>query len=141
MVWQTLRMSVRTLVETFYGRLWNEVDLDIATQILHPDVTFRGSVGLPTVGRVAVCEYVSMVTGALEGYRCDIETLVVEGDAASAKVLFSGRHVGEFLGCAPTGRRVEWIGAAFFTAESGMLRDIWVLGDVVGLRAQLAPSG
>lgn len=31
-------------------------------------------------------------------------------------------------------------GAAFFAAEAGMLRDIWLLGDVVGLMAQLAPS-
>jgi hypothetical protein len=29
------------------------------------------------------------------------------------------------------------MGAAFFVAEEGMLRDIWVLGDLVNLRAQL----
>ena len=31
----------------------------------------------------------------------------------------------------------EWVGAAFFTADAGRLRDIWVLGDLVNLRAQL----
>lgn len=133
-------MSVRDLVGIFYQRLWNERDLAIAPAILHPDISFRGSVGSAVQGREAVCSYVDMVTTALSGYRCDVQTLVVEGERAAAKVLFSGLHIGEFLGYAPTGARVEWIGSAFFTAEGGLLTDIWVLGDVVSLRAQLESS-
>lgn len=87
-----------------------------------------------------MCRYVEMVTTALSAYRCDVQTLVVEGEQAAAKVLFSGEHIGEFLGYAPTGARVEWIGSAFFTAESGVLTDVWVLGDIVALRAQLEGS-
>jgi predicted ester cyclase len=79
-----------------------------------------------------------MVTTALSDYRCDVETLVVDGSNAAARVRFSGVHQGEFLGYVPTGRRVEWIGAAFFVEEDGVLRDIWVLGDLTSLRAQLA---
>ena len=130
-------MSVRDLVGDFYGRLWNERDLAIASAILHPNVCFRGSVGSTVHGRSAVCGYVEMVTTALNGYRCDVQTLVVEGEQAAAKVIFSGQHIGEFLGYPPTGALVEWIGSAFFTAESGLLTDVWVLGDIVSLRAQL----
>ena len=130
-------MSVRALVERFYDRLWNEVDLAVASEILHPDVTFRGSVGVGAVGRSAVCDYVTMVTTALAEYRCDVEVVIAEAQGAAAKVRFSGLHTGEFLGHPPTGRRVEWMGAAFFVAERDMLRDIWVLGDLAGLRAQL----
>ena len=133
-------MSVRDLVGDFYGRLWNERDLAIASAILHPNVCFRGSVGSAVEGRSAVCSYVEMVTTALSEYRCDVQTLVVEGEQAAAKVVFSGQHVGEFLGYAPAGARVEWLGSAFFTANSGLLTDIWVLGDVVSLRAQLEGS-
>ncbi|MFM7534989.1 MAG: ester cyclase [Acidimicrobiales bacterium] len=103
-------MSVRDLVGTFYRCLWNERDLAVAPTILHPDVRFRGSVGTAVQGREAVCRYVELVTTALRAYRCDVQTLVVEGEHAAAKVLFSGQHVGEFLGYAPTGARVEWIG-------------------------------
>lgn len=133
-------MSVRDLVGVFYQRLWNERDLAVAPSILHPNVCFRGSVGSSVQGRSAVCSYVEMVTTALSGYRCDVQTLVAEGDQAAAKVLFCGQHVGEFLGYAPTGAQVEWIGSAFFTAESGVLTDVWVLGDLVSLRAQLERS-
>lgn len=136
-LWKNGQMPVRALVEAFYDQLWNRVDLSIASVILHPDVSFRGSVGVGAVGRAGVCDYVTMVTTALADYRCDVEGLIVEGPSAAAKVLFSGLHRGDFLGYPPTGRRVEWMGAAFFVAQDDMLRDIWVLGDLASLRAQL----
>lgn len=131
-------MAVDDLVHIFYDKFWNEIDLAIADEILHKDVTFRGSLGVGLTGRKAVCEYVLKVTRALSGYRCDIESLLVEENRAVAKVVFSGLHTGEFLGYAPTGRHVQWVGAAFFSEDDNKLRDIWVLGDLETLRAQLS---
>ena len=128
---------MRHLVERFYADLWNRVDLDCANEILHRDVDFRGSVGLHAHGRDAVCEYVSMVTTALADYHCEIQTLVVEQEQAAARMRFSGVHVGPFLGYPPSGHRVEWQGAAFFTSREHLLDTIWVLGDVATLRSQL----
>lgn len=130
-------MTVRELVQLFYEKFWNEVDLGLVAEILHSDVTFRGSVGVGASGREEVCDYVRMVTTALSDYRCDVEQLIVEGTSAAASVRFSGVHTGDFLGFPPTGRRVEWVGAAFFVENENRLRDIWVLGDLDSLRAQL----
>lgn len=130
-------VTVRDLVFLFYEKLWNEIDFAIADEVLHPDVTFRGSVGVGATGRQEVCDYVRMVTTALSGYRCDVEQIVVEGASAAARVRFSGLHTGDFLGFPPTGRHVEWIGAAFFVGDEDTLRNIWVLGDLDSLRAQL----
>lgn len=129
--------DVRRLVERFYDELWNQVDFGCAPEILHRDVDFRGSVGLHARGREAVCEYVSMVTTSLSDYRCDIQSLIVDQEQAAARVRFSGVHVGPFLGYRPSGRRVAWQGAAFFTARDGLLATIWVLGDLDTLRGQL----
>jgi predicted ester cyclase len=73
----------------------------------------------------------------LSGYKSDIEQLVADGDTVATRMRFSGRHTGEFLGRAPTGRTVTWAGAAFFTFETELVRDVWVLGDLVSLCAQL----
>lgn len=129
--------NMRHLVERFYGDLWNKVDLDCADEILHCSVDFRGSVGLYASGRKAVCDYIEMVTTSLSEYRCDIQSLIVNQEHAAARVLFSGVHVGQFLGYPPSGRRVTWQGAAFFTARDGLLDTIWVLGDLDALRGQL----
>lgn len=129
--------NMRHLVERFYNELWNKVNLDCADEILHRDVDFRGSVGPHAHGRAAVCEYVSMVTTSLADYRCDIQTLIVDQEHAAARMSFSGAHVGPFLGYPPSGCRVEWQGAAFFTARDGLLDTIWVIGDLDTLRGQL----
>lgn len=54
-----------------------------------------------------------------------------------ARMRFSGRHVGEFLGFAPTDALVAWEGAARFRIEGGRIADVWVLGDLDGLKARL----
>ena len=130
-------MSITRLVERFYGELWNEVNLLAAPEILHPEVWFRGSIGLGASGRTEVCNYISMVTTALSDYRCDVQSVIANGDRAAVKVCFSGIHVGEFLGYQPTGCGVEWMGAGFFASAEGLLQDIWVLGDMATLKAQL----
>ena len=130
-------MSIARLVERFYGELWNEANLLVAAEILHPEVSFRGSIGLGASGRAEVCDYISMVTTALSEYRCDVQSVIANDNRAAVKVRFSGFHVGEFLGYQPTGRGVEWMGAGFFTSSEDLLQDIWVLGDVVTLKTQL----
>lgn len=130
-------MSITQLIERFYGELWNEVKLAVADEILHPEVSFRGSVGLGASGRSEVCDYVVMVTTALSEYRCDVQVLITDDDRAAAKVRFSGIHNGDFLGFPPTDRGVEWMGAGFFTAREGLLHDIWILGDLASLTRQL----
>jgi predicted ester cyclase len=50
---------------------------------------------------------------------------------------FSGIHVGDFRGYRPSGLPVHWEGAALFSFEDGRIRELWVLGDLIGLDAML----
>jgi len=133
------RPTLREMVASFYADVWNRGDLSRVPALLREDFTFRGSLGAEKKGHAGFTEYVTMVRAALGDYRCDILDLVTEGRRAFARMRFSGVHRGEFLGHAPTGRRVEWMGAALFTVgDDGRLADLWVLGDLHGLAAQLA---
>jgi predicted ester cyclase len=49
-------------------------------------------------------------------------------------------HRGEVLGIAPTGLEVEYAGAAVFAFRGGKIAEVWVLGDLHGLMAQLQGS-
>lgn len=130
-------MTPRRLVTRFYEEVWNRGDTAAIPELFHADCVFRGSLGAERRGHEGVAAYVREVTGALEGYRCEIEALVVEDERAFAKMRFTGRHSGDFLGFPPTGREVSWAGAALFECEQGRIRALWVLGDLAGLRAQL----
>jgi steroid delta-isomerase-like uncharacterized protein len=130
--------DVRALVARFYAQVWNAHDAAAIAALLHPDVTFRGSLGDVRRGRAGVAAYVDAVHAAIGGYRCEVVELVVEPPKAFARMRFHGVHRGPLLGHPPTGRHVAWDGAALFAVRDGRIADVWVLGDVDGLRAQLA---
>lgn len=132
-------MTPGSLVRAFYADIWEAGRVDRIAALMHPDVTFRGSLGPTLRGHDAFAGYVQQVRAALDGYRCEILTLVEAEAAAAARMRFSGLHAGApLLGVPPTGRNVAWEGAAFFDCTRGLIRDLWVLGDLDGLRGQLS---
>jgi predicted ester cyclase len=138
---QTGAVSPGEQVRRFYDEIWNRQRLDLVPSVLHSDVTFRGSLGPTRTGHQGFIDYVVEVHDALADYRCTIDDLVEAGEQVAVRATFSGRHRGVLLGHAPTMRTVSWAGAAFFRFDGDLARDIWVLGDVDGLRAQLAAPG
>ena len=81
------------------------------------------------------------VHAALADYRCDIKDLIATDERAAARMTFTGIHRAEFFGVPATQRRVTWAGAAFFAAADGRIKDIWVLGDLDGVKRQLGAIG
>jgi steroid delta-isomerase-like uncharacterized protein len=130
-------MTPRQAVEAFYDRVWNRGDKAAIPELIHDDFTFRGSLGPTMTGHAAFSTYVDGVTEALADYRCTILDVVSEGERAFARMRFEGIHRAPFLGFAPTGQRLAWAGAALFTLKSDKIADLWVLGDLQGLREQL----
>jgi len=129
------RKTTVGFVQAFYERIWNAGDTGATVQLLDPDFIFRGSLGAEMRGREAFCGYVRSVRSAR--YRCDILDCVTEGERAFAKTRFSGIHVGQFRGFAPTHKAVQWLGAALFRVEGPLIAELWVLGDLVSLEGNL----
>lgn len=129
--------SNKEQVRRFYDFIWNKHDKSAIADVLHENVSFRGSLGQQRQGHAGFAAYLDMVHAALGDYRCTIEELVAEGDKVFARMQFTGIHRGEFMGHPPTGRTVSWAGCALFTFESGRAVDVWVLGDLKSLEAQL----
>jgi len=67
----------------------------------------------------------------------EVVQLVAEGDAVAGRFRCSGTHLGEFLGEAPTGRRMEVEEVFFPRAEGGRFVDFWGLEDSLGRMRQL----
>jgi hypothetical protein len=44
---------------------------------------------------------------------------------------------GSFRGYAPTGKAVQWLGAALFRIQGHQIVELWVLGDLISLEADL----
>jgi predicted ester cyclase len=127
----------KEVVRSFYKDMWDHANVALVPQLLHPDFTFRGSLGPQLVGHRQFIGYVESVTGALGQYTSDILALVEEGRQVFGKLRFHGFQRRELFGIAPTGRHVWWYGTPIFTFDGDRIRDLWVLGDIQGLVARL----
>ncbi len=127
----------KTLVERFYDEIWSHGDEATARAILDPRFRFRGSLGVTSDDVGGFLAYVRSVRAALADYRCIIDDLIEGDNRAAARMTFTGLHRGALLGVAATGRMVAWSGAAFFTIVDDRIAELWVLGDIDGLRRQL----
>ena len=67
----------------------------------------------------------------------EIVHLVAEDDTVAGRFRCSGTHRGEFLGEAPTGRRMEVEEVFFMRAEDDRFVDFWALEDSLGRMRQL----
>ena len=63
--------------------------------------------------------------------------LVAEGDTVAGRFRCSGTHLGEFLGEAPTGKRMEVEEVFFLRVEDGKFVDFWALEDSLNRMRQL----
>lgn len=140
-------------VQKFYSEIWNDHNKSAIPEILHPNVAFRGSLGVQhqKSGHQVFADYVDMIHNSLGHYQCTIEEMVAEHNKVFCKVNFGGIHRGQFMGFSPTLKRVGWQGCAIFTfgdsegtttSSSGkkaqpLVTDVWVLDDVKALEEQL----
>lgn len=74
---------------------------------------------------------------AFPDWREEIVVLVAEEDTVAGRFRCSGTHLGEFLGEAPTGTRMEVEEVFFLRAEDGKFVDFWALEDSMGRMRQL----
>jgi steroid delta-isomerase-like uncharacterized protein len=124
------------LVTRFYHRLWNEWDDGAVEDMLAPDITFRGSLGQTTVGRDGWRGYRDLVRRGAPDFHNEVLDQIATDDRAAARLRLTGTDRGAPLGIPATGRTFTYAGAAFFTSASGLITDIWVIGDVDALRQQ-----
>ena len=88
-------------------------------------------------GRDGWRAYRDQIKQGSSDFHNDVVYLVASGERAAVRLRYTDTHTGPLLGVAATGRVFGYDGAAFFTAQDGLLVGAWVLGDVEGLRRQL----
>jgi steroid delta-isomerase-like uncharacterized protein len=133
-------MHSAALVRRFYDEVWNRADEIVARRILHPALTFRASLGPTRSGPDGFISYMRAIHAALGDYFSVIDELIATNDRAAARMTFSGIHRATLFGVPPTGKRIAWSGAAFFTIADQRIKDIWVLGDIDSVKQQLGAA-
>ena len=66
-----------------------------------------------------------------------IEDIIAEGDKVWIRLSYTGTHTGEFMGVAPTGKKVTMTGVDVYRIENGKLVEYWKVSDQMNFNVQL----
>jgi predicted ester cyclase len=66
-----------------------------------------------------------------------VEHLIAEGDLVAVRVNAEATHLGELRGIAPTGRRWQATGSAWYRVQNGRIVDYWVNWDWLAILEQI----
>ena len=130
----------KDLIRRYYEEMWNQWDFELAEQILAPEIFFHGSLGVTTRGIAAFRQYMQTVRDAFPDFHNKVEELVAENQHVVAHLTYHGTHRGEIFGIAPAGKKITYVGAAFFQIVGGRITEGWVLGDPKSLLQQLGDT-
>ena len=125
------------VVRQYYDDMWNKWDFRLADELLHNEISFRGSLGSRVAGVSEFKKYMITVRSAFPDFHNQIEELVGREGLVAVRLKYKGTHLGPLFGIAPTGKRISYSGAAFYRFRGNKIAQGWVLGDVLGLLQQL----
>jgi predicted ester cyclase len=130
------RTTRRILAELFeHGRF---ASLD---ELVHPAfVNHEAPPGNPQ-GREGLKETITWLHGLWGPMRATIHDEIAEGDKVVARVTMHGRHIGEFLGHAPTGKEFATKQIHIWRLQDGQAIEHWSVRDDLGQALQLGLIG
>jgi steroid delta-isomerase-like uncharacterized protein len=127
----------KALVRRFYDEFVNPGNPEVADEIIAPECLFYFGGNFMGTGPEAVKRTLQMMRGAFPDLHLTIEELAAEGDTVAERLTGRGTHQGEFMGIAPTGKRVEFEALALFHVAEGKIVENRGMPDMLGLLQQI----
>ncbi len=125
------------LVRRFIEEIFNQGNLEVAEEILAPDYRHHD----PTTGQFGsgIDGFKQMI--GLYRQAFDLQIVLEDQVAAEDKVVDRwtghGTHQGEFMGMAPTGRKITATGISIHRIADGKIAETWNNYDALGIFQQL----
>ena len=97
--------------------------------------------GIPLLGDLKGLDsfkaMVSGFVGAISDFREEVVDQIAEGDKVVTRLSGSGRHTGELMGAAPTGKELKWTAVVISRFIDGKIAEEWVEFDALSSLQQL----
>jgi predicted ester cyclase len=128
----------KELYRRFMAEVANKGNMQTADEILSPQVKEYEKLppGYPPTGE-GIRKLFAMLRVAFPDLSVSIEDQLTDGDKVVARVTLRGTHRGDFLGIAPTHRRVAYEAIDISRFADGRLVEHWGIPDYLTLLQQL----
>lgn len=130
--------SNKEVIRRLYQQVWNERKLEVLDQLISKthalsDTMMVGASVGPEVYKRNVKRFVT----AFPDLHFTVEDYVTEKDKVVASWSVTGTHKGEFIGIAPTGKKICLSGITIHQLADGKILDSFAIWDALGLLQQM----
>jgi predicted ester cyclase len=119
---------VRRFIEDY-----NKHNLDSFDDFVAPDYVDHTN----QVGPEGVKQLFNMGFKAFPDWHEAIEDIIAEGDKVWVRLTYTGTHTGEFMGIAPTGKKITTMAVAIYRLVNGKLVEGWFVTDGLDMFKQI----
>ena len=88
-------------------------------------------------GQKELGDLLQTISKVVPDFQNKIEDVFATENRGAAHLSISGTHKGEFLGVAPTGKKVTFHAITLYRFEEGKIAEVWPLVDVAGFLRQV----
>jgi steroid delta-isomerase-like uncharacterized protein len=134
----------KALVRRWLEEVWGRGDADTVDELSGDGFVWHWAPPGVATDREGYKQFLRMDFEAFADVSCATEDIVAEGDRVASRWTWRGTHKGDFMGVAPTGKRVTLTGIEINRIVDGKIVEEWCEVDMMGLMQQLGavpPSG
>ncbi|MFD5013803.1 ester cyclase [Streptomyces chartreusis] len=133
--------SNTAVVHRFIDEVLNQGKYGLLDELWDRDLVWRGG----SLGEVhGLDAYRSMLeTSARTAFtdmHLTVHETVAQDDTVALLFTNSGRHTGDFMGTAATGRHAAWLGSGFYRLRDNKIVEATFAEDILGLLGQLTAA-
>jgi predicted ester cyclase len=131
----------KALIRRLFDEVWSDGNVALLDDLLAPGfVDHAAQMGGGDSTAAGFKTQARLFRVAFPDGRSHIDDLIAEGDRVVARWTDGGTHRGEWMGIAPTGKRVTMTGVDIYRIENGRITDFWCSEDEFGLLRQLGAT-
>jgi steroid delta-isomerase-like uncharacterized protein len=130
------------LIRRWFEEVWNKGREEAIDELFDEEGVAHGLAdegGAPLRGASGFKPFFRRFREAFPGIEVVVDDAISEGDRVAARCTVRGRHEGDKLGFAATGRPVEFTGMTFVRVRDGKIIEAWNNFDFTSMFQQLGP--
>ena len=127
----------KALFRRFIDEVLNAKNPEMIDELIGDPFTDHNPPPDTAPGREGMKQMMSMFFSAFPDLHVSIDQLIAEGDFVAGRMTNSGTHQGEFMGIAPTGKRILFSEIHIVRIANGKAVEHWGNQDDLAMRQQL----
>ncbi|KAF9279476.1 hypothetical protein BGZ68_007894 [Mortierella alpina] len=116
----------------------NTGNINGCLSLMRPDFIINiAEMPYPKRGHDAWRKHAELLLASIPDVKVQVEDAVSEDDKVAVRVRIQGTHLGEFMGCPPTGQKINYLSHEIYRFEDGKIAEEWICSDSVTMLRQM----